>query len=82
MKMPTQKMSLNATPQRINVGENGVRVQSRGGTPFLWCERGTLPTGDALQAAHSDRDIAIGYATTIYVWSEHGVFDVVVTGAT
>ncbi len=80
--MPTQKMSLNATPQRINVGENGVRVQSRGGTPFAWCERGTLPTGDALQAAHSDRDIAIGYATTIYVWSEHGVFDVVVTGAT
>lgn len=78
--MATQLKALTATPVALSAGTKGIRIQSVDGTSFRWAETATAPTTDALKkASHKDRDVWIDADRNIYIWSEQGAFDVVVT---
>lgn len=68
--MATQNLKLTRTPQSINTGANGIRIQSMNGNVFYWSEVSSAPTN--LNLGFKDSDVWISANKSIYVWSVSG----------
>lgn len=67
--MATQKIILTSDPQRFDVTDMGLRIQSTG-KDFRWCDSPTKPAAEARDVCVWDRDVFINGPRTVWVWAD------------